>query len=54
MSEADLNNAIVKQAVFTDAIGISPQQKNSLIARGAIFNDTPNDHIRGSKMGLFG
>jgi uncharacterized protein YjbI with pentapeptide repeats len=41
LSEANLNGAIVKSARFGFNQGISSALRSDLIARGAIFEDTP-------------
>ncbi len=43
LSWANLNKASVKDARFTNTKGINPEQKDSLIARGAIFDDYRNN-----------
>ncbi|GCA76746.1 secreted effector protein PipB2 [Microcystis aeruginosa NIES-2520] len=43
---ADLSGAWVKNAIFIDATGITPEQKQDLIRRGAIFGDTSNDRSK--------
>jgi hypothetical protein len=44
--EADLSGADVKNAIFINATGITPEQKQDLIRRGAIFGDTSNDRSK--------
>ncbi|MBE9263505.1 pentapeptide repeat-containing protein [Microcystis sp. LEGE 00066] len=49
--EADLSGAIlsgaeVENAIFTGATGITPEQKQDLIRRGAIFGDNSNDRSK--------
>ncbi|GCA88015.1 secreted effector protein PipB2 [Microcystis aeruginosa NIES-4264] len=46
LSEADLSGAKVENAVFIDATGITPEQKQDLIRRGAIFGDNSNDRSK--------
>jgi hypothetical protein len=46
LSEAILSGAKVKNAIFIDAMGITPEQKQDLIRRGAIFGDTSNDRSK--------
>ncbi|WP_375328672.1 pentapeptide repeat-containing protein [Microcystis sp. BLCC-F210] len=46
LSEANLSGADVKNAIFIDATGITPEQKQDLIRRGAIFGDTSNDRSK--------
>jgi len=46
LSEADLSGAKVENAIFIDATGITPEQKQDLIRRGAIFGDTSNDRSK--------
>ena len=46
LSKADLSGAEVKKAIFIDATGITPEQKQDLIRRGAIFGDTSNDRSK--------
>ncbi|AKE65401.1 hypothetical protein MYAER_3061 [Microcystis aeruginosa NIES-2549] len=36
----------VKNAIFIGATGITPEQKQDLIRRGAIFGDTSNDRSK--------
>ncbi|WP_353737523.1 MULTISPECIES: pentapeptide repeat-containing protein [unclassified Microcystis] len=43
---ANLRGANVKKAIFIDATGITPEQKQVLIRRGAIFGDTSNDRSK--------
>ena len=43
LSDANLSAAEVKKAIFIDATGITPEQKQDLIRRGAIFGDTSNE-----------
>ena len=43
---ADLSGAWVKNAIFIDATGITPEQKQDLIRRGAIFGDNSNDRSK--------
>ncbi len=43
---ANLRGANVKKAIFIDATGITPEQKQDLIRRGAIFGDTSNDRSK--------
>ena len=44
--EADLSGADVKNAIFINATGITPEQKQDLIRREAIFGDTSNDRSK--------
>jgi uncharacterized protein YjbI with pentapeptide repeats len=46
LSWANLSGADVKKAIFIDATGITPEQKQDLIRRGAIFGDTSNDRSK--------
>jgi uncharacterized protein YjbI with pentapeptide repeats len=56
LSDADLRGAIlrgaflsgaeVENAIFIGATGITPEQKQDLIRRGAIFGDTSNDRSK--------
>ena len=51
LSEADLSGAClrgakVENAIFIGATGITPEQKQDLIRRGAIFGDTSNDRSK--------
>jgi uncharacterized protein YjbI with pentapeptide repeats len=46
LSGANLSGADVKNAIFIDATGITPEQKQDLIRRGAIFGDTSNDRSK--------
>jgi uncharacterized protein YjbI with pentapeptide repeats len=46
LSKADLSGAEVENAIFTNATGITPEQKQDLIRRGAIFGDTSNDRSK--------
>jgi uncharacterized protein YjbI with pentapeptide repeats len=46
LSEADLSGAKVENAIFIDATGITPEQKQDLIRRGAIFGDNSNDRSK--------
>ena len=46
LSDANLSAAEVKKAIFIDATGITPEQKQDLIRRGAIFGDTSNDRSK--------
>ncbi len=46
LSKADLSGAKVKNAIFIDATGITPEQKQDLIRRGAIFGDNSNDRSK--------
>jgi hypothetical protein len=46
LSGADLIEADVENAIFIDATGITPEQKQDLIRRGAIFGDTSNDRSK--------
>jgi uncharacterized protein YjbI with pentapeptide repeats len=46
LSWANLSGAEVKNAIFIDATGITPEQKQDLIRRGAIFGDTSNDRSK--------
>jgi uncharacterized protein YjbI with pentapeptide repeats len=46
LSGADLSRAEVENAIFTNATGITPEQKQDLIRRGAIFGDTSNDRSK--------
>ncbi len=43
---ANLRGANVKKAIFIDATGITPEQKQDLIRRGAIFGDNSNDRSK--------
>ena len=43
LSGAYLSGASVKDARFTNTKGINPEQKDSLIERGAIFDDSPRN-----------
>ena len=43
---AYLSGAKVENAIFIDATGITPEQKQDLIRRGAIFGDTSNDRSK--------
>jgi hypothetical protein len=43
---ANLSGAEVENAIFTNATGITPEQKQDLIRRGAIFGDTSNDRSK--------
>jgi uncharacterized protein YjbI with pentapeptide repeats len=46
LSDANLSGAEVKNAIFIDATGITPEQKQDLIRRGAIFGDNSNDRSK--------
>ena len=46
LSGADLSGAKVENAIFIDATGITPEQKQDLIRRGAIFGDNSNDRSK--------
>ncbi|GCA91953.1 pentapeptide repeat-containing protein [Microcystis sp. M169S2] len=46
LSEADLSGAKVKKAIFIGATGITREQKQDLIRRGAIFGDNSNDRSK--------
>ena len=46
LSWANLSGADVKKAIFIDATGITPEQKQDLIRRGAIFGDNSNDRSK--------
>ncbi|MCE2668132.1 MAG: pentapeptide repeat-containing protein [Microcystis sp.] len=46
LSKADLSGAKVENAIFIDATGITPEQKQDLIRRGAIFGDNSNDRSK--------
>ncbi|KAB0242872.1 pentapeptide repeat-containing protein [Microcystis aeruginosa EAWAG127a] len=46
LSEADLSGAKVENAIFIGATGITPEQKQDLIRRGAIFGDNSNDRSK--------
>ena len=46
LSDANLSAAEVKNAIFIDARGITPEQKQDLIRRGVIFGDTSNDRSK--------
>ncbi|MBE9089720.1 pentapeptide repeat-containing protein [Microcystis aeruginosa LEGE 11464] len=46
LSEAILSGAKVENAIFIDATGITPEQKQDLIRRGAIFGDNSNDRSK--------
>ncbi|NCR20973.1 MAG: pentapeptide repeat-containing protein [Microcystis aeruginosa L111-01] len=46
LSGAFLSGAEVENAIFTNATGITPEQKQDLIRRGAIFGDTSNDRSK--------
>ena len=46
LSDANLSAAEVKNAIFIDATGITPEQKQDLIRRGAIFGDNSNDRSK--------
>ncbi|AKV69521.1 Pentapeptide repeat family protein [Microcystis panniformis FACHB-1757] len=46
LSEANLSGAKVENAIFIDATGITPEQKQDLIRRGAIFGDNSNDRSK--------
>ncbi|MFN6306367.1 MAG: pentapeptide repeat-containing protein [Microcystis sp.] len=46
LSGVNLSGAKVKNAIFIDATGITPEQKQDLIRRGAIFGDTSNDRSK--------
>jgi len=43
LSGADLSWADVENAIFIDATGTTPEQKQDLIQRGAIFGDNSNN-----------
>ncbi len=46
LSGANLSGAEVENAIFIDATGITPEQKQDLIRRGAIFGDNSNDRSK--------
>jgi uncharacterized protein YjbI with pentapeptide repeats len=46
LSDANLSGADVENAIFINATGITPEQKQDLIRRGAIFGDTSNDRSK--------
>ncbi|WP_045361906.1 pentapeptide repeat-containing protein [Microcystis aeruginosa] len=46
LSGANLSGADVKNAIFIGATGITREQKQDLIRRGAIFGDTSNDRSK--------
>jgi uncharacterized protein YjbI with pentapeptide repeats len=46
LSEAILSGAKVENAIFIGATGITPEQKQDLIRRGAIFGDNSNDRSK--------
>ncbi|MCA2623809.1 MAG: pentapeptide repeat-containing protein [Microcystis sp. M20BS1] len=46
LSDANLSAAEVKKAIFIGATGITPEQKQDLIRRGAIFGDNSNDRSK--------
>ena len=46
LSGAFLSGAEVENAIFTNATGITPEQKQDLIRRGAIFGDNSNDRSK--------
>ncbi|MBE9071321.1 pentapeptide repeat-containing protein [Microcystis sp. LEGE 08355] len=46
LSGANLSGAEVENAIFTGATGITPEQKQDLIRRGAIFGDNSNDRSK--------
>ena len=46
LSEAILSGAKVENAIFIGATGITREQKQDLIRRGAIFGDTSNDRSK--------
>jgi uncharacterized protein YjbI with pentapeptide repeats len=46
LSGADLSGAEVENAIFINATAITPEQKQDLIRRGAIFGDTSNDRSK--------
>ncbi|MCA2938421.1 MAG: pentapeptide repeat-containing protein [Microcystis sp. M113S1] len=46
LSWANLSWAEVENAIFIDARGITPEQKQDLIRRGVIFGDTSNDRSK--------
>ena len=46
LSGAFLSGAEVENAIFIDATGITPEQKQDLIRRGAIFGDNSNDRSK--------
>ena len=43
---ANLSEADIENAIFIDATGITPEQKQDLIRRGAIFGDNSNDRSK--------
>jgi uncharacterized protein YjbI with pentapeptide repeats len=43
LSGADLSGADVENAIFIDAAGITSEQEQDLIQRGAIFEDNSNN-----------
>ena len=46
LSDADLSGAEVNGAQFGNNLGISNSLRQDLIARGAIFEDSPGDRAR--------
>jgi hypothetical protein len=46
LSGANLSGAEVENAIFINATAITPEQKQDLIRRGAIFGDTSNDRSK--------
>jgi uncharacterized protein YjbI with pentapeptide repeats len=46
LSDANLSGADVENAIFINATAITPEQKQDLIRRGAIFGDTSNDRSK--------
>ncbi|MFN9317415.1 MAG: pentapeptide repeat-containing protein [Microcystis sp.] len=46
LSKADLSGAKCENSSFIDATGITPEQKQDLIRRGAIFGDNSNDRSK--------
>ncbi|ODV36416.1 Pentapeptide repeat family protein [Microcystis aeruginosa NIES-98] len=46
LSGANLSGADIENAIFIDATGITPEQKQDLIRRGAIFGDNSNDRSK--------
>ncbi|TYT70108.1 pentapeptide repeat-containing protein, partial [Microcystis aeruginosa KLA2] len=43
---ANLSGAEVENAIFINATAITPEQKQDLIRRGAIFGDNSNDRSK--------
>jgi uncharacterized protein YjbI with pentapeptide repeats len=46
LSDANLSGADVENAIFINATAITPEQKQDLIRRGAIFGDNSNDRSK--------